>query len=76
MNTRPIEQARTPALRDSWPALQRAARRAREIAAQTGTALVVTRNGVIEHLYPQPGPQPQAPVPTVQEVKPPYETGP
>ncbi|MFZ2207962.1 MAG: hypothetical protein WAV22_04780 [Porticoccaceae bacterium] len=71
MNTRPIEQARTPDLRDSWPALQRAARRAREIAAQTGTALVVTRNGVIEHLYPQP----QAPVPTVQEVKPPYETG-
>ena len=71
MNTRPIEQARTPDLRTSWPALQRAARRAREIAAQTGTALVVTRNGVIEHVYPQP----QAPVPPVQEAKPPYETG-
>jgi len=42
-----------------------------KLAAQTGTALVVTRNGVIEHLYPQP----QAPVPTVQEVKPPCETG-
>jgi hypothetical protein len=71
MNKQPIETARDADLRLSSQALQRAARRAREIAAQTGTALVVTRNGVIEHLYPQP----QAPVPTVREVKPPCETG-
>jgi len=68
---RPIDTARCADLRGSWPALLRATQRAREVAAQTGTAIVVTRNGVIEHLYPQP----QAPVPAVPEVKPPCETG-
>jgi hypothetical protein len=29
--------------------------RAREIAAQTGTAIVVNRGGMIEHLYPKSG---------------------
>lgn len=50
----PIEQAVNPDLRGSWPALQRAAQRARELAIQTGTAIVVSRNGVIEHIRPQP----------------------
>jgi hypothetical protein len=52
MNTKPIEQARNADLRGSWPALQRAAQRARQIAAQTGTAIVVVRNGKMEHIYP------------------------
>lgn len=53
MNTRPLDEARDPDLRGSLAALRRAARRAREIAAQTGTAVVVSRNGVIEHIRPQ-----------------------
>lgn len=54
MNTKTIDQASTADLRGSWPALQRAAQRARELAAQTGTELVVSRNGVIERIKPQP----------------------
>lgn len=53
MNTKPIDQANTADLRGSWAALLRAARRARELAAQTGTELVVSRNGVIERIKPQ-----------------------
>jgi hypothetical protein len=49
---RPIEQARSADLRGSAPALHRAAARARQIAAQTGTAVVVVRNGSVQHLYP------------------------
>ena len=52
MNTRPLEEARDPELYGSLAALRRAAKRAREIAAQTGTSVVVSRNGVIEHLRP------------------------
>jgi len=54
MNTKPIEQARTPDLRGSWAALQRAALRARQIAAQTGTAIVVSEAGKLRHIYPHP----------------------
>ena len=49
----PIENANNADLRGSLLALQRAALRARQIAAQTGTAVVVVRNGVLEHIYPQ-----------------------
>jgi len=52
MNKRPIEQASDRDLRLSQAALQRAAQRARELAAATGTAVVISRNGVIEHLNP------------------------
>ena len=52
MNPLPIEQARDADLMASMPALQRAGRRAPELAQATGTALVVSRNGVIEHLDP------------------------
>ncbi len=56
MNTtnqpKPIETSSNADLRGSWHALLRAAARARQIAAQTGTALVVVRNGVREHIYP------------------------
>jgi len=54
MNKRPIETARDADLRLSLQALQRAAQRARELAAQTGTAVVFIRDGVIEHVHPEP----------------------
>lgn len=52
-NPKPIEDAVNPDLRGSWPALRRAAQRARELAMQTGTAIVVSRNGVIEYIRPR-----------------------
>lgn len=54
MNQQPIETARDPDLRLSLQALQRAAQRAWELAAQTGTAIVVSHGGVIEHIRPSP----------------------
>jgi hypothetical protein len=53
MNKQPIEQAQDRDLRLSLAALQRAAQRARELAAATGTSLVISRNGVVEHLMPE-----------------------
>jgi hypothetical protein len=53
-NPKPIEDAVNPDLRGSWPALHRAAQRARELAMQTGTAIVVSRDGVIEYIRPRP----------------------
>ena len=58
MNGKTLENARSSDLRGSWQALQRAAQRAREVVVQTGTDLVVTRNGVLEHIKPQPTPTP------------------
>lgn len=57
MNTKAIHQAFNADLRGSWPALQRAAQRARELAAQTGTELIVSRDGAIERIKPTPGAQ-------------------
>ena len=54
MNKQPIETARDADLRLSLQAMQRAARRARELAAQTGTAIVVSHDGVIEQISPKP----------------------
>lgn len=55
MNTmhqpQPLETSSNADLRGSWHALLRAAARARQIAAQTGTALVVVCNGVSEHAF-------------------------
>ncbi len=53
---KPIDTALSKDLRGSWLALLRAAARARQVAMQTGTALVVMRNGMLEHLYPLPEP--------------------
>ena len=53
MKNRPIEQANDADLRLSAVALQRAALRARELAQKTGTALVVSRDGVLHHLIPE-----------------------
>ncbi len=52
MNKQSIEAARDADLRLSQHAMQRAARRAYELAAQTGTAIVVSHNGVIEQIRP------------------------
>jgi hypothetical protein len=52
MNKRPIAHSTDRDLRLSEVALKRAAQRARELAVATGTALVISRNGVIEHLTP------------------------
>lgn len=54
MNTQPIDTARDADLRLSQQALQRAAQRARELASRTGTAIVVSHQGVIELIrYPR-----------------------
>lgn len=52
MNEKPIEMALDPDLRLSRDALLRAAQRAREVAAQTGTAIVVRQQGVLRYIYP------------------------
>lgn len=70
MNTQPIENARDADLRLSSQALQRAAQRAREIARQTGTAIVVSRRGVIETIHPDAG------TPGVHEPAAPYGKAP
>jgi len=53
MNKRPIEQASDPDLRFSHAALQRAAQRAQDLAKATGTMIVVSRNGIVQHLVPE-----------------------
>lgn len=50
---RPLETARSSSLRGSFSALQRAAQRARQIAMQTGTRVVVVRDGVVLHVDPE-----------------------
>lgn len=66
MNKSSIATARDADLRLSVQALERAALRAREVARQTGTAIVVRRGGVTETLHPLP-----AGAATVQEPAPP-----
>lgn len=51
-------------LQNSMAAMQRAALRAREIARQTGTFLVVSRNGVVELIEPD---APALDIPSIQE---------
>lgn len=54
MNKQPIEQARDADIRLSLVALRRAAERARKLARDTGTPLVVSRNGSVEYAPLQP----------------------
>ncbi len=68
MNKQPIEQARDADLRLTHAALRRAAQRAHELARQTGTFIVVSRQGVIEHLLPQ-----LEQASSVQQQTPPYK---
>ncbi len=48
--THSINQAHSSSLRGTVAAMARAAQQAQRIAAQTQTAVVVERNGVLEHL--------------------------
>jgi len=50
---RDIREARDPAMRGSLAALERAAEDARRIAIQTGTELIVMRNGKTCSLPPE-----------------------
>ncbi len=55
MNNKPISLARDEDARNALAALERAALRARQIAAQTQTAIVVVRNGqLIKELVSEP----------------------
>jgi hypothetical protein len=51
MNTQPLEQARDEDARQVQIVLMRSARRAREIAAETHTAVIVIRNGELVKEY-------------------------
>lgn len=53
MNDKPLESAKDPDIRFSQQAMQRAALKAREIAAQTGTAIVITEQGVMREVHPK-----------------------
>ena len=56
-----ISEASDPALRGSLTALRRAAAEARRIALQTGTDLIVFRNGQITRIPPQELAEPVSP---------------
>lgn len=70
MNKQSIEKAQDADLRLSVAAMQRAAQRARELARKTGTAIVVSRNGIVVHLAPD---APELEALSVQEPRLPYE---
>lgn len=70
MNPQPIDTARDSDLRLSVAALHRAARRAREVAQRTGTAIIISRDGVIQTISPLAAAS-GAP-PAVQEPTAPY----
>jgi DNA-directed RNA polymerase subunit K/omega len=50
MNKKPIEQAKNPDLANSFNAIRRASKRARQVAAQTGTALIVRHGEQIDRV--------------------------
>lgn len=74
MNKQPIATARDADLRGSWPALHRAAQRAREVARQTGTAIVISRGGVVQQIE-HPLALPEQPL-AVQETPAQYKDAP
>ena len=53
MSPRPLDSARNADLPASYEALKRAARRAREVARQTGTLLVIGEDGQVRLITPQ-----------------------
>jgi hypothetical protein len=63
MNTRPIESALDADLRLSRVALQRAVKQAHRVAAQTGTFIVISRNGIVEQVAPDMTAVPSTAVP-------------
>ena len=52
MNTKLLQEIKDEDLRNALPAMQRAAQRARQIAAQTQTAMIVMRDGQMVREYP------------------------
>ena len=70
MNKPLIDTARDADLRFSHQALLRAAQRARALALQTGTVIIVSRNGVVEQIDPAAEAAPLS----VQAPVPPYHT--
>jgi hypothetical protein len=57
MNPKNIMLAKNPDLAASLVAIQRAAKRAAEVAASTNTELVVARNGQCVHVKPTSTPR-------------------
>lgn len=53
MNSRPLAQSKDPDLRASHTALLRAAARARELARQTGTRLIISYGGSLRRVAPE-----------------------
>lgn len=53
MNAKPLDEARDQDLRNVLPALKRAVQRARQVAVQTQTAMIVVRHGKIVREKPQ-----------------------
>jgi len=74
MNTQPIATARDADLRLSVAAMQRASMRAREVARQTGTAIVISQGGVVQQIE-LPAVMPEQPL-VVQEPPAPYRSEP
>ena len=60
MNRKSIDHAKDPDLRASLAAMRRAAKRARLVAAKTGTQLVLARNGKYVRVAPGAGRSPKA----------------
>jgi len=60
MNRKSIDRAKDPALRASLVALRHAAKRARRVAASTGTELILARNEKYVRVTPGAGRSPQA----------------
>ncbi|HMM44539.1 MAG TPA: hypothetical protein PKE41_02765 [Candidatus Macondimonas sp.] len=54
MSPQPLDSARNADLPASFEALKRAAQRAREVARQTGTPLVIGENGEVRLIDPPP----------------------
>ena len=52
MNTKLLQEIKDEDLRNALPAMQRAAQRARQIAAQTQTAMIVMCDGQMVREYP------------------------
>ena len=52
MNTKLLQEIKDEDLRNVLPAMQRAAQRARQIAAQTQTAMIVMCDGQMVREYP------------------------
>jgi hypothetical protein len=67
MNKKPIEQAKNPLLCKILPALERAALQARKTAFQTGTAIIVMQDGILQRIQPDGIREPRADYQSGQE---------